>query len=303
LALVPEGSQAKPDLPAARILAVPAKRVVVASGHYDAGIMAALGRLPAMVATDEAAETWRLPEVKAKIESGGIAFVGYWDALDFEAIRRLEPDLVLTSSPEMGQTLEGLGFPTIVTYNGLDNGLENRLRLIGFLGAVLGAEEAAAKITAEVRAALGQAAEAAAGLPRTKLGWGVFFKNRVYALDGDFWLAEIFAICGGEYVMAPIRSGMGELDLEAFLANNAEAGVYFASLLHEGQVETKEQYLSFHPQLARVKAFGPEGRVWSPEDLLFQDTGHLADIVRETAAVIHPELYPGHESRFFRELP
>ena len=274
----------------------------MASGHYDAGIMAALGKIDAIAATDETADTWRLPEIKERVESGAVPFIGYWNALDYEAIRRLSPDLVLTSSPEVGLALEGLGFPTAVTYNSFDNGLENRLRLFGFLGALLGAREEAAALADEVRAALSHAEAAAKGRLRPKVGWGVFFNNRVYALDGDFWLAEIFERCGGDYVMSPIRSGMAELDLERFLARSAEATIYFASLLHEGGVATKADYLLRHPQLARIAAFGPGGKVYSPEEILFQDTGRLADIVREVASIIHPELFPRGAGHYFREL-
>jgi hypothetical protein len=110
-------------------------------------------------------------------------------------------------------------------------------------------------------------------------------------------------VCGGDYVLSPIKSGMRELDLEEFLARSTEAGIYFASLLHEGPVANKADYLALHPQLARIKAFGPGGTVWSPEELLFQDTGRLADIVREVSAVVHPDLRQGRPSRYFRELP
>ena len=303
LALIPEGSAADPKLGGARTVKVPARRVVVASGHYDAGVMAALGKLSVMVAADEPADTWRMKEVREKIESGEIAFVGYWDALDIEAIRRLNPDLVLTSSPEVGQVLERYGFPTAVTYNGFDNGLENRLRLFGFLGALLGAEAAAKEAELEIRAALKSVKAGAEGLPRPKIGWGVFFNNRVYALDWDFWLAEIMAICGGDYVMSDLSSGMLELDIEEFLSRSAPAEIYFASLIHEGQIETKADYLGRHPELSRVKAFGAGGRVVSPQDLVFQDTGRLESIVKEVAAIIHPELYPDIPAYYFRDLP
>jgi iron complex transport system substrate-binding protein len=302
LALVPRGQDPPPGFEPHSVVRVPAKRVVVASGHYDAGIMLTVGALEAIAATDEPADTWKLPEIKERIESGDIAFIGYWDALDYETIRGLEPDLVLTSSAEVGNVLISLGFPTMVTYNGLDNGLENRLRLFPFLGALVGAEEEAAKVEAEIREALAVCQKAAEGLPRPKLGWGVFFNNRVYALDGDFWLAEIMEVCGGDYVMSSLRSGMLELSLEDFLARSTPAEIYFASLLHEGPVETKADYLNHHPALSRVRAFSGSGAVYSPEDVIFQDTGRLKYVIEELAAIIHPDLHPAPPPHYFRRL-
>jgi iron complex transport system substrate-binding protein len=302
LALVPRGSDIQTGLPAHQVIEVPVQRIVAASGHYDVGIIDALGRLPVIIATDEPADTWRVPDIRAHVESGQVPFVGYWDALDHEAIRGLAPDLTLTSSVEVGQKLEALGYKVAVTYNSFDNGFENRLRLFGFLGALVSEGKRAETLVDELRRTINDAAEAAGSRPRPKVGWGVFFNNRVYALDGDFWLAEIFERCGGDYVMGDIRSGMMELGLEDFLAKNAPAEIYFASLLHEGSVSTKAEYLVLHPELAKVKAFGPGGRVYSPEELVFQDTGRLSDIISEVAAIIHPELYPGAKAKYFREL-
>jgi iron complex transport system substrate-binding protein len=303
LALVPKGAPAPEGFLEARVVRVPAQRVVIASGHYDAGIMLAMGAASAIIATDQDLDSWLLPEIKDRLVAGETTFVGYWDALDYETIRSLSPDLILTSSHEVAQTLEDLGLPAAVTYNGLDNNLENRLRLFGFLGALIGAGEKAAELEQEIRDALGACSKASENLPKPKMSWGVFFQNRVYPLDGDFWLAEIMVACGGDYVLGDIRSGMMELSLEEFLRRSQDANIYFASLLNEGRVNTKADYLHLHPELARIKAFSPEGAAVYPEDLIFQDTGRLKNIILELAALIHPELYPGVPELYFKRLP
>ena len=303
LALVPKGSEAPEGFPETRIIRVPIERVVVASGHYDAGIMMAMGLENEIVATDQPSDTWLLPEIKSRIDSGDITFVGLWNAMDFETIRSVKPDLVLVSNSEVGQELESFGFPVAVTYNGLDNNLENRLRLFGFLGTLLGREERGAELEKEIRGALSKCQAAAENRPRPKLSWSVFFQNRVYPLDGDFWLAEIMEICGGNYLMGYIRSGMMEVNIEEFLNKNAESEIFFASVLAEARVETKADYLHHHPELSRIKAFGPGGVVVRPELIIFQDTGRLKNIIEEVAYIIHPESNPETPRYYFHDLP
>lgn len=54
--------------------------------------------------------------------------------------------------------------------------------------------------------------------------------------------------------------------------------------------------------LAGIGPLG-EGRVFSPLPLYAQSIDRLDEIATEIAALIHPELFPGYENKFFMELP
>jgi iron complex transport system substrate-binding protein len=302
LALVPWETEVPPGFIPQRVIRIPVKRVVAASGTYDPGIIMALGELSVVVGSDELPENWYLPEILEAFRSGSLEFVGLWDSLDFEVIRRLKPDVILSSSLQVAQTLESLGFVVAVTYSHVNNDLDNRIKLFDFLGALLGRRSEAQALTTELKMTLELVTEATKGRPRPQISWGIYFNNRVYPLNGDFWLSQIFEICGGDYVLSTLKAGSMELNLESFLVASAQADIYFASVLYEGEVKTKADYLGYHPELSRLKSFGPGGRVYMPEAILFQDTGRLSDMVKEVAAIIHPEIWPDRKLKYFREL-
>jgi iron complex transport system substrate-binding protein len=93
-----------------------------------------------------------------------------------------------------------------------------------------------------------------------------------------------------------------ELGLEEFLTRSKDADIFFANPIYEEVVKAKEDMLIYHPDLAVLKAFGPEGTVVVPKALVWQDTGNLDEIVMDVGAIIHPELYPDRELKYFYYL-
>jgi iron complex transport system substrate-binding protein len=275
------------------------KRLVVASGTYDPGIVLALGEGDTIAGSNDPPSEWWHPEILKLYAEGQIHFVGYWNAMDYEAIKLLNPDLVLSSSIEAQETLESFGFAVAGTYDPALNSIENRVMLINFLGAAYEKEEIAKKMGKVVQETVKSIKKRAEGHPKPITGWGVYYGKRVYALRGNFWMAELITAAGADYVFSDLESDAMEIALEAFITKTKDAELFFANPIYEYEVKTKRDMVAYHPDLATLKAFGPEGRVVVPKALTWQDTGNLAEIALDVAAVIHPELYPDREITYF----
>jgi len=66
-------------------------------------------------------------------------------------------------------------------------------------------------------------------------------------------------------------------------------------------ITTKAQLAKINPEMAAIRPM-TRGRVFYPLPLYKQSGHRLDEIIEDVAAILHPELYPGHHLKFFREL-
>lgn len=66
-------------------------------------------------------------------------------------------------------------------------------------------------------------------------------------------------------------------------------------------ITTKAQLAKINPEMAAIRPM-TQGRVFYPRKIYKQSGHRLDEIIEEVAAMLHPELYPGHKLKFFGEL-
>lgn len=183
----------------------PAETVV--SGYYiSTYAVLALGRADAVVGLEKKADTRSLYQMAAPelMEKPG---VGTMKELDTEAVAALAPDLVILPAAlaDYADTLAGLGIPALVVAPEDHAAL---VEMIGLLGRALGAQDAAAQLTAyydeqlERMAALTEGAQqptvymasnssymscAPAAMYQSSLIESAGGVNAAAALEGDYW--------------------------------------------------------------------------------------------------------------------
>jgi iron complex transport system substrate-binding protein len=305
-AMVPKGKpipeevlkRFKPD----SIVRTPADKVIVASGTYDPGIIFALGKGDSIIGSTEPEEEWELPEMREIYEKGQVKFIGYYNAMDFESIITLKPELVLTSSISAVGNVSYLGFPILGTYSNYRSDLQNQLDFFLFMGRLYDAEDIAKAKVEKIQKTLKEIEDKAKYLPKPKLTWGVYYNKRVFTLSGNFWLAEIMKICGADYVFADINFDARDFSLEEFISRSRDADIFFANPLQESVAKSQEAMVKSHPDLGELKAFSEHGVVALTEAILWQDSGNLDEIALDMAALIHPELYPDRKLKYIRIL-
>jgi iron complex transport system substrate-binding protein len=291
------------NFPSARLIRTPAARVAIASGTYDTSIIFALGKGGSIIGASYKEDEWHNPEMREQLRSGRIRFIGEYNSLDFEALKLLNPDLILISSERSLSKLEELGFPAVGTYSAGNNSLENRFKLIKLLGAIFEEERKASLIIARSENGIGNTRVKASGKRRPTISWAIYYNRLVYVLPGGFWLSELMEIAGGDYIFRDYPSADSALNLEEFISRSKGADIFFANILYEEGVKTKSDFTRLHPELRGFRAFQPGGAVVTPRGVLFEDAANLDRVASELYSVFHPEEEETNNLTYFSYLP
>ena len=142
--------------------------------------------------------TVRPPEARAKPKVS--AFIN----ARFDKIEALKPDLVLAFSDlqaDISAELIRRGY-TVVTFN--QRSIDEILRMIGMVGALVGRQEAAERLVGELERGLDAIRASAATLPRRPR---VFFEEWDEPLiSGIRWVDELIEIAGGDPLFPALRA-------------------------------------------------------------------------------------------------
>ena len=299
-ALIPRGSPRPAGFPPHMTVEIPVKRVVSASGAFDSGIMVALGVEDALVGQAEPPEQW-LPTIRRGYEQGRIAFIGLWNTLDYERIKQLRPDLALASGdPTTIDMLTQMDLPAVITFNNAHCNLESRLKFFAFLAAFFDRGERAAQLRQNFATALAEVQAKIGQRPRPTVSWVIAQEKRAFVLSGHYWLAELFGLTGGDYLFSEVGTDH-EISLEYLIQKSGQADIFFVNTWVPPR--SKRDLIRLNPILAPLKALGPEGRAYVVQSILFQETGRLDEVVRDLAAIMHPEVFPDRKLLYFRLLP
>lgn len=196
---------------------------IVSLSPANTEILFALGAGDRVVATDNSsdypAEAVDLPDV--------IAFEGFTVVVDVEQIVALEADLVVAAGlgftpPDAVAQLRDIGIPVLVVYAPTVDAVYGDIELIG---SAVGASEAAAGLTAAMRAEIEaiSAAVTSAGTPPR-----VFYEigydgttGSIYAPADDSFVAEMVTLAGGEAITTGDPNSY-EIPLEVLISADPE---------------------------------------------------------------------------------
>jgi ABC-type Fe3+-hydroxamate transport system substrate-binding protein len=306
LALVPKTKEIPKEVtnnfPPERIIRTPPEKVVITSWTFDSGILSSLGLENSIVGTAETQNSAVHPQILDLWQKGAIGFVGLHTALDFEKIKHLDPDLILTASFDNLGDLEYMDFPVVGTYDSKHNSIQTRLDLITFIGTLYGEREKALKHVKMIREVLDGIKENTKNRKNPKVSWGIYDSGHVFGIRSDFWLSELIKNAGGIYLMEDYVSNSTEISLEYFITHSKDADIFFANIYEESGVKNKGDMLIHHEDLRLFKAFTKEGIVITTKEITWQDTGNLHEIAIDIASILHPELYPDRKLTYFKLL-
>lgn len=303
LVLIPRGAPAPAGVALHRIVRVPVKRVV-AYGFFDVATLRALGLLDTLVGVTYPAERWYVPEVKQGLKSGRIAFLGDWGGIDFERLRQQNPDLVLTWDHAVIPTLDELGIPCAITSTPTAMCLNARMRFVQFLAPFFNCQDKADAFFERVNnALLDIRAKTAQAGPAPKVMWGDVYEKRVLVEPGNAWVGELVGLAQSDYLFNDVYgTSCIEIAVERFLYSGEEADILFTYRTQKDGVTSKAALARLNPLLAGIRPL-TQGRVFTPLPHYHQSGDRLDNILTEIAAILHPEVYPDFERRYFVELP
>ncbi|MFW5901915.1 MAG: ABC transporter substrate-binding protein, partial [Thermodesulfobacteriota bacterium] len=215
-----------------------------------------------------------------------------------------EPELVLTWDHAIIPMLDELGIPCAVTSTPTAMCLNARMRFVKFLAPFFNKEEAADAFFERVNNALIEIREKTKNAgPMPKVMWGDIYEKRVLVEPGNAWVGELIGLAESDYLFEDVfGTSCIEISIERFLYSGEDADIFFTYRTAESGATSKAAIARMNPLLSDIKPI-TDGKVYAPLPHYSQSGHRLDEILTEIAAILHPEVYPEHELKFFRQLP
>ena len=302
--LVPRGKPHLEGYPASRIVETPV-RSVAAYGYFDISILKVLGVVEdVLVGVTAPKDEWVIPEVVRGMESGKIAYLGTYNSIDFEVLKKTAPEMVMTWDHSVIPILEDLGIPCLITSTPVAMCLNAKMKFVNFLAPFFDREREAGEYFGQVAGTLQEIAKKAATSDHhPKVMWGDIYEKRVLVEPGNAWVGELVGLSMGDYVFDDVfGASCIEISMERFLTGGEDAEILFTYRTPMTGATSKEALAKTNPAMAAVRPL-KAGKVFAPLPHYSQSGHKLDEILLEIAAIVHPELYPGYERRYFTELP
>ena len=211
------------------------------------------------------------------LADGSIVYGGKYNAPDYELILAAGSPLAIEStminhSPEVKEKLETLGIPVLTETSSYESSPLGRLEWIKLYGALLGADDEAARIFDEQA----QLVESVSALEPTGQTVAFFYINSngaaVTRRPGDY-VAQMIELAGGTYAFSDLgdegSSSTVTLEMEEFYARAKDADVIIYNSTIDGGVDSLEELVAKNPLLADFKAVR-EGTVWCTDADMYQ---------------------------------
>lgn len=305
LALIPRDAETPQGYEPHMVIRVPVKRVI-AYGGYDVAALRVLGILDeTLVGVTRPKEKWYVDDVRHGFDNKKIAFIGDATAINFELVKKQQPEIVLTWDPAVIPMLTNLGIPCVITSTPVAMCLNARMSYVKFLAPFFDRQQEAEDFIQRVNTSLKDIRAKTAGQwQKSKVMWGDMYEKRVLVEPGNAWIGELIGLIESDYLFEDVYgTSCIEISMERFLYSGTEANIYFTYRTPQTGATSKEALARLHPLLAGIKPLGPEGKVYSPLPHYAQSGDKLDEIFTEIAAIIHPNLYPNYPLGFFQELP
>ena len=292
--VVPQGAAVPEDLPqGTTVLQQPIENIYLVSTSAMDPIIS-LGALDSIALSGTKADGWYLPEAKAAMQAGQIAYAGKYSAPDYETILASGCGLAIENtmiyhSPEVIEQFETLGIPVLVEMSSYESEPFGRMEWVKLYGALIGKEnEAAALFEEKMDSVSGILGAAPTG--KTVTFFYVTSNGAVNVRKSTDYVAKSIAMAGGEYVSfdnteEENAQSTVTIQMEAFYSGAHDADVLIYNSIIDGGLTTIDELLSLEPLLGDFKAV-QDGNVWCLTKDFYQESLELSDLVVDLHTVL-----------------
>lgn len=252
--------------------------------------------------------------IRNRIDGGFIKDVGYEDNLNKELIVTISPDLILTygvGSESAGyiSKVKEMGYKILYIADYLETDPLAKAEWIRVFGALYGKEELSDSLFRVIvdEYSMIRSHVLVSSPERPKVLLGLPWKDTWYISPGNSFISKLITDAGGDYLWADTES-------EVSMPYGIES-VYLRALnadcwLNAGAVFSKREITGLDSRLEDLPPF-KEGRIFNNNNRIsetggndYWESGSMMPqvILKDIAAILHPELYPGHELYFYRRV-
>lgn len=291
----------------ASVIHVPVQRAGVATAVH-CGLIDELGCAASIAGVCEQ-QYIDLQAVTDGLASGRIADFGNGMNPNIERIMDVQPDvLLLTPFEHSGGygRVERLGIPIVECAEYMEASPLARAEWIRFYGELFGADAVADSIFASVEASYNELkALAATSASRPRVLTEMMYAGQWFVPCGGSTMGIMFADAGADYAFAT-REGRGStaLPFEMVLDEAGDADVWFVKynsaqpLTYSGMAEDYKPYTRFRPWQQHT--------IWSCDlahNHFYEQTPFHPDrLLHDFIAILHPELMPNYQTRYYQPM-
>ncbi len=248
-------------------------------------------------------------EVLDRVAEPGVVEYAAAGTVDAEAVVAGKPDVVITAGTDdpAYSVIGAAGIPVLADAEWLENDPLGRAEWIKYFAALTGTEAPAAAYFDSVEQSYTALADKVASADPVQVVPGQPYQGTWYVPGGQSFNSRLIANAGGTTAWADDPStGSVSTDLETVLAKSGQAPVWLASTTWT----TKAQALAEEPRFSEFAAF-QAGNVWNAAKDVTPEGGNnyyelgiaRPDLVLgDLAAILHPDLMPGHDFAFYLQL-
>ena len=285
--VIPEGAEIPAMLDEDIIpLQMPVNNLLISSTP-TMSLITAIGGLEHVTQVTSDIDSWHIPEVKAAMEAGEIAFIGDYKAPDFELVAvNAAPvsvfSAMLSGAPEVEDKLGELEIPVLLDQSTYESHPLARTEWMKLYGAMLGLEDNAQKVFAEQAAAV-EALTANQAIEKTAAIFYITSNGNIYARNAGDYFVKMLELAGGSYIIAdmePEKSGNTQMEAEAFYsaAKDADYIIYVHSM--GGRPADMTAFTTLNEVLGDFKAV-QEDNVWCTTPDFFQIAHTLGFMIED----------------------
>ena len=308
--VVPQGAAVPEDLPqGTTVLQQPIENIYLVSTSVMDPIIS-LGALDSIALSGTKADGWYLPEAKAAMQAGQIAYAGKYSAPDYETILASGCGLAIENTmiyhtPEVKEQLEKFGIPVLVERSSYETDPLARMEWVKLYGILLGRTEEAERVFDDaVQRIAPLLDEEPTG--KTAAFFSITSNNLATVRKGGDYVAKMIGLAGGSYVFADLTDSGNNLatvniSLEDFYAGARDADVLLYNSTIEGELRTMDELLAKCPMLADFKAV-QSGSVWCTSQSLFQQSMELPELILDMNRVFTEDDPDDSELTFLTKL-
>ncbi|MFD3811569.1 ABC transporter substrate-binding protein [Rhodococcus sp. NPDC058639] len=247
--------------------------------------------------------------VRDRIASGDVVEYAAGGTVDTEAVVLAAPDVLMTGGsddPAYTQLRES-GIGVVANAEWLEATPLGRAEWIKVVAALTGTEEQAAEVYDGIRTRYLDVAEKAAAADPAPVLLGGMSQGTWYMSSGGSFMGKFFSDAGAQWPWDDVTTtGSLPLDFESVIAQGSDAPTWLVV----------NSWTSIADALADDERYGTlaavgTGEVWNANKATnetggndFYERGVLRPdlILSDLVAILHPEILPGHEFTFYRQL-
>lgn len=291
LILVPKGKEVPEKYKDEIVVNTPLERVALGSTVFACDVIS-IGELDSVVGVSGEAKTWKIKEVKDKIESGEIAITGGWRAPDYELIYSLKPDVIFltggpSGSPEIMEKLEELGIKYVAGASYTEIHPLGRMEWMKLMSAFYDKEDVAEKYFDNAVKNVNEIQEKFASVEKPTVAWARISKGQVSVALSESYPAKMIEIAGGDYVFKDTELEGKKISIEEFYDKAKDADVFVWETMGPAPASL-EAMIEETPSLADFKSV-QEKNVWRLDDDYWQSIDKTDVIIKSLAAIFHPD--------------